>query len=119
MTSATSKKTKRRNIENDSVDDALLEKALAVMNQPNDVCDIFGQYVASELRQMSSISIRNIVKGEITKLLLKYSSSSVIISTSTQSQCNENSTKEYIIVNETTDLILEESDLLLANLASK
>lgn len=67
----TQKKGKRRAVDISSSDDVdLLEQAVAVMNQKNDEFDIFGQYVASELRQISAPSIQRIVKNQILQIIL-------------------------------------------------
>lgn len=96
------KKAKRRNI--DTTDDIVLEKALAVINQPNDEFDILGQFIASEMRQMSDLSIRNLVKSEIMQVLLKYNthnSNQVLIATNTDVLSSGNGTStEYIVLSE-------------------
>ena len=62
------KKTKR----DDSSDEAILSQALQVLKQPDpDDMDIFGQYIASELRGLENAEIRREVKHDITLLLLK------------------------------------------------
>lgn len=54
----------------ESEENDLMVQALAVMSQKNDEFDIFGQYVASELRQIPDPSIRQVVKREIIQALL-------------------------------------------------
>lgn len=93
-----SKKAKRRNLE-ETTDDALMNKALAVINQPNDDLDIFGQFVASEMRQISDLSSRKLVKNEIMRALLICSQSSVLVTTETTTLPeNENTDFEYIVL---------------------
>lgn len=93
-----SKQAKKKNLE-ETTDDALLNKALAVINQPNDDLDIFGQFVASEIRQMSDLSARKLVKNEIMRALLICNQSPVLVTTKTTSLPeNENSEVEYIVL---------------------
>lgn len=60
---------KRRAI-SESDENDLIEKAFAAMNHQHDEFDIFGQYVASEMRQISNPSVRQIVKRDIMLVLL-------------------------------------------------
>lgn len=76
------KKTKKRHVE-DSTDDELMEKALSIMNQPNDEFDIFGNFVASEMRQISDVEIRRMVKTEIMRVLITRSSNLISLNTLT------------------------------------
>lgn len=64
---------KRRIVSTDSIDEnALIQKALAVMDEKSDDFDIFGQCVASELRQMTDISIQRSIKSEIMRAVMSY-----------------------------------------------
>lgn len=47
-----------------------MEQAIAVMNQKSDEWDIFGQFVASELRQIFDSVQRNAVKRSIMSILI-------------------------------------------------
>lgn len=95
--SNSSKKAKKRQAD-DTNDDMLLEKALAAINQPNDELDVFGQFVSSEMRQISDLTIRNLIKSEIMKVFIQYSTSTVVLTTDITDSHLENekvSTKEY------------------------
>lgn len=48
----------------------LMERALTVMDQRSDEWDVFGQFVACELRQIFDCIQRNAVKRSIMKVLL-------------------------------------------------
>lgn len=63
-----SNKRKRDNSSSD--EDILMERALAIMNETNDELDVFGQFVASEMRQISDLSARNFVKRKIMAILM-------------------------------------------------
>lgn len=52
----------------------LMEKALTMLDQRSDEWDIFGQFVASELRQIFNCIERNNVKRSIMKVLLTFDS---------------------------------------------
>lgn len=69
-------KSKKRAIGTTSTqnDDLMLEKALAIMEKQSDEFDIFGQFIASEMRQLPSSSYR-IVKSEIMKIVMQYGAS--------------------------------------------
>lgn len=110
-TAGSKKAPKKRNTES-TTDDILLEKALAIMNEPNDEFEIFGRFVASEMRQIRDISTRNFVKSEILKTLLNCGNiNPPIISTHTENLPLQNeilSTNEdnvqYIYVGEEPEL---------------
>lgn len=61
------KKAKERKHE-ENCEMNLMGKALAVMNQRADDWDLFGQFVASELRQITDSLTRNSLKKEIMKI---------------------------------------------------
>lgn len=63
-----SKKKRPNTLEN--VDTILMEQAIACMNQKPDEYDIFGQFVASELRQIFDLVKRNEVKRSIMTILI-------------------------------------------------
>lgn len=63
-------KRKRENSSSSSDEDILMEKALAIMNEKHDELDVFGQFVASEMRQISDLSARNFVKRKIMAILM-------------------------------------------------
>lgn len=65
----TQRKKKRAVVNSPNDDDVLLEQAVAAMNQKSDEFDIFGQYVASEMRQISDSMIRKSVKREIIQAI--------------------------------------------------
>lgn len=50
---------------------ALLEKALSVMNHQSDECDVFGQFVASEMRQITDPIHRTAMKRQIMQILMQ------------------------------------------------
>ena len=50
--SSTQKNAKRKNSAVDDNMDVLLERAISVMDQRSDEWDIFGQFIASEIRQI-------------------------------------------------------------------
>lgn len=56
----------------ETIDDRLLQKAIDVMEK-SDEFDIFGQFVASEMRQILNHQMRKVAKLEIMKILLHYS----------------------------------------------
>ncbi len=62
--------TKRKRRE--EKDDAVLQTALKVMSERNDKWDVFGEYVASELRNLheENIQIAQTAKCEILRVLL-------------------------------------------------
>lgn len=69
------KKSRSRATENeakDTIDDRLIQKAIDVMEK-SDELDIFGQFVASEMRQMTNTAVVKVVKAEIMKIILHYS----------------------------------------------
>lgn len=93
------KRNKRRaSAISESDENELFEKALAVMNQNNDEWDIFGQYVASEMRQISDPTLRQIAKTEIIKIILSHSN--VIVSTPQVQRQNIPITRTIPIVND-------------------
>lgn len=49
-----------------------MERALAVMDQRSDEWDIFGQFIASELRQIYDLVERNTVKRSIMHVILSH-----------------------------------------------
>lgn len=53
--------------------DAIINRAMSIIEQPNDELDVFGQFIASEMRQLPNTSLRKIVKAEIMKILIHYS----------------------------------------------
>lgn len=53
--------------------DALINRAMNVIEQPNDDLDLFGQFIASEMRQLPNESLCRVVKSEIMKTLIHYS----------------------------------------------
>lgn len=65
-------------------EDLILEKALAIMEKKDDEFDIFGQFIASEMRQLTNPSTRFVVKAEIMKIIQKYGYSTVLETTNTQ-----------------------------------
>lgn len=81
----------------ESDENDLFEKALAAMNQNSDVLDIFGQYVASELRQISNPSLRQVAKTEIIKVLMSYGD--VLVSTAQVQKTNIPITNTVPVVN--------------------
>lgn len=50
----------------------MLDRAISIIEQPNDELDIFGQFVVSEMRQLPNESLRRVVKSEIMKTLIHY-----------------------------------------------
>lgn len=87
--------SKRPRIElSDSEENILFEKALSVMNT-SDEYDVFGQFVASELRQMNSLSTRMMAKREIMQSLLKYGNALVSTVTQPTIQINEHQGMSY------------------------
>lgn len=88
MSTALSKKNKKK-CTSESSDDELLEKALNIMNEPNDECAIFGSLIASEMRQISNSDVRKCFKNDILKVLLNYNDvDNVLVCTSTMSEQN-------------------------------
>lgn len=70
-----SKTTKRKNPSKlEPEETILLKKALTALDNPEkkDEWDVFGQFVADDLRQISNLNFRNAAKREIMKVLLKY-----------------------------------------------
>lgn len=61
-------KSKKRALDSQSEEDCLIEQALSFMK--NDEFDIFGQFVANELRQMANPSLRNAIKHQIMRDLM-------------------------------------------------
>lgn len=88
---------KKNAIESDEI---LMQKALSVLNKPNDDLDIFGEFVASEMRQILDLSIRKIVKNEIIKTLLSYSDVMVTTTTTHVPTSHEEANTEYILLDE-------------------
>lgn len=71
------KTTKRKNQSPlESEETILLKKALTALDssEKNDEWDVFGQFVAHDLRQISNLIFRNAAKREIMKILLHYDS---------------------------------------------
>lgn len=93
---STQKKGKRRAVEMSPCDDDLLEQAVAAMSQKNDEFDIFGQYVASELRQMSDPFIQRMVKNEILQSILNAGSMIVTSAGNVQQTFVQTSTQPVI-----------------------
>lgn len=60
----TKKKTDDENSESE-----LMERALTIMEQRNDEWDVFGQFIASELRQITDSLTRNSMKRKIMMIL--------------------------------------------------
>lgn len=75
---STKKKTPKRKNSSplDSEESILFKKALTALDntEKRDEWDIFGQFVADDLRQISNIIFRNAAKREIMKVLLQYDS---------------------------------------------
>lgn len=67
-------------------EDLILEKALSIMEKKDDEFDIFGQFIASEMRQLTNPSTRFVLKTEIMKIIQQHVYSSVIDTTHTQNQ---------------------------------
>lgn len=65
-------------------EDLVLKKALAIMEKKDDEFDIFGQFIASEIRQLSNPSTRFALKSEIMKVIQRHAYSSVLVTTNTQ-----------------------------------
>lgn len=68
--SSTQKNAKRKNSAVDDNMDVLLERAISVMDQRSDEWDIFGQFIASEIRQIFDLVERNTVKRAIMNILM-------------------------------------------------
>lgn len=66
------KKNKKRNCRT-TEDDAILAKAIKVMDRPIDNFQIFGDYVASELRSLRSEQLQRKLKRMIQKAILEIS----------------------------------------------
>lgn len=69
-TAAATRKKKRKPAEN-TADDVAYSRALEVLQKPIDSYQTYGDYVASELREMTEIN-RKRAKLEISRILLKY-----------------------------------------------
>lgn len=94
------KSAKKKAIENDSNEekyDTLINRALSVIEQPNDELDVFGQFIASEMRQLPNASLRRVVKSEIMKILIHYSTPAETYST-VQNQFDGGFSKETVFV---------------------
>lgn len=63
---------KKRKENNDAVAQEI-EKAVHVLNQPNDDAQIFGDYVASELRQLRNQANRRTLKRLINEAIMRVS----------------------------------------------
>lgn len=61
-------RSKKPALDSQPEEDCLIEQALSLMKQ--DEYDIFGQFVANELRQMASPSLRHNVKHQIMRTLM-------------------------------------------------
>lgn len=57
----------------------LMEQALAVMGRKPDELEVFGEYIVSEMRQISDLGIRRALKSEIMKTVLTFVSQDYII----------------------------------------
>lgn len=68
-----SQRLAKKTAHNHDVEDELIQKALAVIEKPSDELDIFGQFIASEMRQLPNISVQRAVKSEIMKILINFS----------------------------------------------
>lgn len=94
------KSAKKKAIENDSNEekyDTLINRALSGIKQPNDELDVFGQFIASEMRQLPNTSLRRVVKSEIMKILIHYSTPAETYST-VQNQFDGGFSKETVFV---------------------
>lgn len=100
------KKSKKNCYEGNNDEDVLMQTALAVMNKQPDDLEIFGQFVASEMKQITNTSIRQVVKTQIMKVLLRFASPSE------NNQLSENCESEthYIIIEN--DSELDDSELV-------
>lgn len=81
---------------NDDHYDALINKAMSMIEQTTDELDLFGQFVASEMRQLPNDSIRRVVKSDIMKTLIHYSTP--IENSITQNQMDAGFTSETLFV---------------------
>lgn len=67
----TQKNAKKRAYQASTSDeDVLMEQAISVINQKNDEYDIFGQFVANEMRQIENVSTRKKMKHEIMRIMM-------------------------------------------------
>lgn len=72
---AAQRNAKKKSAKGDeNMDTLLMEQAIAVINKPHDDYEIFGQFVASELRQIYDLVQRNTVKGSIISVLMTHGS---------------------------------------------
>ncbi|XP_031637792.1 uncharacterized protein LOC116350192 [Contarinia nasturtii] len=78
-----SSKRKKSNSQS-SDENVLMQKALEVMSHTNDELDVFGQFIASEMRQISDLSKRNSVKREIMAILMNSGNDMLITTTQLQ-----------------------------------
>lgn len=69
---------------------------MSVIEQPSDELDLFGQFIASEMRQLPNTSLRKVVKAEIMKILIHYSVP--VEANLTKKQLNEGFTSETLFV---------------------
>lgn len=76
-------------------EDLILEKALAIMEKKDDELDIFGQFIASEMRQLTNPSTRLVLKREIMKVVHQYAYSSVIETTNTHHTYSQQNFNNY------------------------
>ncbi|KAG8180607.1 hypothetical protein JTE90_018225 [Oedothorax gibbosus] len=65
------KKTKKSHLK--SLEDEVLAKAVKALEKEEDQYEVFGQYVASELKHLSSEVLRKRTKIAISKLLISAS----------------------------------------------
>lgn len=72
QSSTVTQKKKKRNIScvDDNLEKELFERAITAMDQRSDELDIFGQFVASELRQIYDLVQRNAIKRSIVGVLM-------------------------------------------------
>lgn len=100
-----SNKRKRAISDQSSDEDVLIEKALACMEQKSDELDLFGQYIASELRRISDSSTRNVMKLKITAVLMGFASDSIDVQQASTGWTSGSFTFEEMPTNSMNDFI--------------
>lgn len=82
---------KRKNKNEMSKNDLLLEKALRTLNEEEDQYDVFGKYVASEMRSLSSEYLRKKMKRKFQQVILEITEEDEQLSNPAHSYSNPNS----------------------------
>ena len=71
LSASKSPKRKQRKVENNESSEKLFKEAVQIMMKPKDEYDIFGEYVASELKSLRFDINKGRLKSEIRKAIAK------------------------------------------------